>query len=60
MIASRFIDECSGELEEEFNPLDAEEFEFQVFTNMLDLHIWFSSPRMQTRFESWRSEFKRE
>jgi hypothetical protein len=52
MIASRFIDECSSELEENFNPLDAEELEFQVFTNMLDSHIWFDSPRVQSRFET--------
>jgi hypothetical protein len=60
MIANRFINECSGELEEEFNPLDAEELKFQVFTNMLDSHIWFNSPRVQSRFETWRSEFERE
>jgi hypothetical protein len=60
MIANRFIDECSGELEEDFNPLDAEELEFQIFTNMLDSHVWFYSPRVQIRFEIWRSEFERE
>jgi hypothetical protein len=31
-------------LESDFDPLDAEELEYQTFTNMLDSHVWFDSP----------------
>jgi hypothetical protein len=59
MIAQRFLDECLWELESDFDPFDAEELVYQTFTNMLDSHVWFDSPRVQRRFEAWRESVER-
>ena len=46
MVANKFLDE-HREIFEEY------EKEFEIFTNFMDSHIWFTDEFVQSKYEAW-------
>ena len=46
MVANKFLDEHK-EIFEKY------EKEFEIFTNFMDSHIWFTDEFVQSKYEAW-------